>query len=425
MDLLSAWKITPGSKDVTIALVDHFTVQGQFNFADVFFGCKDRVRFFSPFTYKDHYQPATTSLHGEALLLALGACNNVHPFGAGVDGHAQILAAEPPSFGHGEIFFTALLAGGIDVCKESVISCPADLAINISSSKPDVLLLPFGNNAPDLLQISADMTFALNQKGVIVVTGAGNDQANANNSFPGASPYVINVAAINKDGERTAFSNWGLSVDLMAPGADLDFVFPNGEKNISGTSVSAAFVAGAVSLLKSLKKDLSFEEAQHVLTASATPMTCEEYCQNALFAQGDPCEDFCCVDTITQCGKRTLNLAAALRYLEKMPPLPLLKLDKTYLLYLRDESSPKEVEISNIGSVAATIVVTAFDDHIDIAPRKFVLKERGQVESHETLRLSFKREPFIRQTFKFEVAAFRNDQVVDKQEFYLEYIPKN
>ncbi len=419
LDVERAWDITRGDKNVRIAVVDHFSANGQFNFPLVFPGCSERVSFYSPWPNEDDHHKASQSPHGGVMLQALGACNNVRPFSSGIDENAHILAAEPPYRGHAQVFLTALLASGIDVCKESVVDCSSLNRFDAQADAPDVLLLPLGNNAPELLQISANIFDAIRKKGVIVVTGAGNDNTNANSFFPGGSPNVINVAALDQRGHRAKFSNWGSVVDLIAPGDNIQLTYPNGAKTIRGSSVAAAYVAGSVALLKSIRNDLTFEEAQHILVHTAKPLSCEQYC-----AGDEPCKQFCCVDGQSVCGMQALNLVDALKSTAIGGQGPLLRLSQSYFIFLRDDISPKQVFVENISAIDAEVKIAAFDERLIIEPKHFTLKGGHGPTSRKPINISFTREPFIRQTFKFEVSAVDGDHVIDRTEFYVEYIPR-
>lgn len=112
------------------------------------------------------------------------------------------------------------------------------------------------------------------QKGIILVAAAGNDGEDI-----GTSPYypaayglsnIISVAATARDNSLIRESNYGAGVDIAAPGLDIFSSLPGNRYGLlSGTSQAAAFVSGAVALLKSNAPELKVEEIKSVIISSA------------------------------------------------------------------------------------------------------------------------------------------------------------
>lgn len=128
-------------------------------------------------------------------------------------------------------------------------------------------------------------------KGVVIVAAAGNDGASAI-SYPAAyDNYVIAVGATRLDETRAYYSNYGLSLDLVAPGGDLNVdqnsdgyvdgvlqnTFNPNTKNTSdfgywffqGTSMAAPHVAGVAALVIANGNATTPEDVRSVLQNSA------------------------------------------------------------------------------------------------------------------------------------------------------------
>src|SRR5438093_512504 len=111
----------------------------------------------------------------------------------------------------------------------------------------DVILMAFSNpNYSDSLQEAIDYAWS---KDVLLVAAVGNDGVNAP-SFPAGDRGVIGVSATDENDQLAAFSNYGASVFLAAPGTDILTTDLFGAySTTTGTSSSAAIVAGAAAQL--------------------------------------------------------------------------------------------------------------------------------------------------------------------------------
>ena len=118
------------------------------------------------------------------------------------------------------------------------------VAINLSLSTT--------SDNPTLRQAIETATAA----GIVVVAAAGNNEADLNIQpvFPAAfnMPGLITVAATASNDTRARFSNFGTGVDIAAPGNQILSTVPGGGFTyLSGTSMAAPHVAGAIALLRS------------------------------------------------------------------------------------------------------------------------------------------------------------------------------
>ncbi len=122
--------------------------------------------------------------------------------------------------------------------------------------------------------------------GVTVVAAAANDSSSAAARVPAAYNEVITVSALadtdgkpgglggnrcyswgtyDNDDSFADFSNRGSDVDLIAPGKCIWSTIPGGYAYMSGTSMAAPHVAGAVALLKESRPQLTPAEAREAL----------------------------------------------------------------------------------------------------------------------------------------------------------------
>jgi serine protease len=112
--------------------------------------------------------------------------------------------------------------------------------------------------------LQAAIDFA-RSRGVTVVVAAGNKNRNVSTSAPANCAGVIAVASVNVLGNRASDSNFGAGIALSAPGVDILSTSNNGATTpttedyllMSGTSMAAPHVTGAVALVQSRRMALS------------------------------------------------------------------------------------------------------------------------------------------------------------------------
>ncbi len=146
--------------------------------------------------------------------------------------------------------------------------------------------------------------------GAAVVVAAGNDAVDASQVFPASCDNVITVAASDARGHLvTRYSNFGATVEIMAPGGDvqrddngdgnndgvLSMVHPNAGTyaRYNGTSMATPHVAGVAALYLAQTPTLTPAQLTAELQSNALPRTssqCPQPCGAGLLSalQGGP-----------------------------------------------------------------------------------------------------------------------------------------
>ncbi|WP_207802677.1 S8 family serine peptidase [Motiliproteus coralliicola] len=129
--------------------------------------------------------------------------------------------------------------------------------------------------------------------GVSVVVSAGNSDTDTAGFTPASCSNVMNVAAVNRNGGKASYSNYGSLVDFAAPGGDGSnsigtYVVSTHNKGttspgeetysgMAGTSMAAPHVAGLVALISSENSSLTPAEIEQLIKDNARPFpaTCD------------------------------------------------------------------------------------------------------------------------------------------------------
>jgi len=234
--------------------------------------------------------PTSTGFHGTHVAGIIAAKPGNGTGIAGIDWNCKVLPIRALGVERGtgtdlDITDAMLWAAGLPVPGAPSNANPARI-INLS----------FGGAGTSQLVI--DTVTELRRRGIIIIASAGNDNVNAGGYTPAGVPGLITVGAARYDGARAPYSNFGASVELMAPGGDLTLDQdrdgnPDGILSLTfsrqqnafgyvyyqGTSQAAPQVSGIVSLMLALDPALTPARAEQLLMETANPASqCGEGC---------------------------------------------------------------------------------------------------------------------------------------------------
>ena len=155
-----------------------------------------------------------------------------------------------------------------------------------------VINLSIGGTSSCDSQLAIDTALA---NGAVIAVAAGNENADASTSSPGNCGGVITVAATGRSGQRASYSNFGLTVEIAAPGGDgpdgilstLNTGTDGGNLNLPdppnltpagfdyvyyyGTSMATPHVVGVASLMLSVNPALTPAQVISIIQSTARP----------------------------------------------------------------------------------------------------------------------------------------------------------
>lgn len=118
----------------------------------------------------------------------------------------------------------------------------------------------------------------LEEKNIIAIAAAGNTAKEDNQIlFPAKFTSVLSVGSIDKENNRSDFSNFSEILDIVAPGEDiLSLSLTKGLnssksllRTMSGTSMATPHVSGVAALIKSINHNFSATKVREIIRKSA------------------------------------------------------------------------------------------------------------------------------------------------------------
>ena len=268
---LAAWTITQGIEDVRVAVLDEGvdTLHSYLRDAVV-----EEADFVDGHT---HARPDGDDAHGTACAgIICSQSDRVLGLAPGV---LLVAARIAKSDSHGFwIFDDFATADAIDWCWDD--------------AEADVLSNSWGGGPPSDVIANAferARTRGRQGKGAVVLVAAGNDQAAID--FPGNLDGILTVGASNqwderktrssRDGEDWWGSNYGDTLDLLAPGVNIRTTDIRGRRGydttlitgrFNGTSSATPHVAATAALILSIRPTLAENEGRTIINRTADPL---------------------------------------------------------------------------------------------------------------------------------------------------------
>jgi subtilisin family serine protease len=135
---------------------------------------------------------------------------------------------------------------------------------------PAVANMSLGGGASSALDTAVNN---LANSGVPIAVAAGNSNADACNTSPARAANAITVGSTTTSDARSSFSNFGVCLDIFAPGSGILsswFSSDTATATLSGTSMASPHVAGVAALYKQFSPGASASTVRNAIVNGST-----------------------------------------------------------------------------------------------------------------------------------------------------------
>ncbi len=153
----------------------------------------------------------------------------------------------------------------------SSLICAYEYILAMKENQPDIINMSYGGYEPES-PIEKNLLKELKDSGIALIAAAGNENVDTKDSSPANNENVLAVSAYDENGNKCWFSNYGSTVDIAAPGANVKtYKVANATSYdyVDGTSFSSPFVAAAAAYVLMQDTSRTPDDIYEILKDSA------------------------------------------------------------------------------------------------------------------------------------------------------------
>ena len=284
-DAARAWKVTHGSKDVLVAVIDtgidinHEDIKANLWKNPGETGLDKNGKDKAVNGIDDDKNGYVDDVHGWNFVSSTGDLTDNHGHGthiAGIigaqAGNQKGISGISPEVSLMIIKYYDPKVTNTDNLKNTINSI--NYAIKMGAQ-----IINYSGGGTDYSQEEFDAVKKAEKNGILFVAAAGNERSNSDQFHYYPADYklsnIISVTALDPSKEILSTSNFGIeTVDIAAPGQNIISTLPgNSYGFMTGTSQATAFVTGAAVLVKANKTDFKFDDIKKYIlsTGDASP----------------------------------------------------------------------------------------------------------------------------------------------------------
>ncbi|RJR22830.1 MAG: hypothetical protein C4581_00550 [Nitrospiraceae bacterium] len=235
----AAWDITRGDPGVIIAVLDSGVDSAHPNLSG--------GKVMNGYNFVDDTSNTLTDSYGHGTMIA--------GIAAAPTGTGGVVGVCPDCS-----IMSVVIADARGICKDSALARGIRYAADRGAG---VINISYGS-ALDNPELRDAVNYAWDRD-VVIVASAGNEPGSSL-SFPAAYANVIAVSATDRDDNPASFTAHGTWIDVSAPGVDIVTTGLHGKYAAgSGTSFSAAIIAGLAGLVRSANPNLTNDQVADVI----------------------------------------------------------------------------------------------------------------------------------------------------------------